>query len=165
VLAVDANFRRPRLAEAMGQSSGSTGLADLLQGSAGIDEAIIDIGDGVSVMPAGTPAGRVFDRLNNGTFDGIMSELRGRFDLIMFDAAPAVVAGDAMVLANKVDAAVLVVRAHQEHRGLVARMINRLTEARCELLGVLLNRQRGMAGGYLRKNYAAMAEYGSNSAA
>jgi hypothetical protein len=32
------------------------------------------------------------------------------------------------------------------------------------LLGVLLNRPRGIAGGYLKKNYAAMAEYARSGA-
>ena len=161
VLVVDANFRRPRLADAMGLVNDGPGLADLLTGTAIIDQAIQDAGDGVSVIGAGSPANRVFERLANGTFESLIAELRGRFDLIIFDAPPAVVAGDAMMLANKVDAAVLVVRAHQEHRGLVARMIHRLSEARCELLGVMLNRPRGVAGGYLKKNYATMAGYGA----
>lgn len=163
VLVVDANFRRPRLAQAMEVSGEGPGLGDLLSGAATLDEAIVDAGGvssgGVSVIPAGTPANRVIERLNNGLFDSMVAELRGRFDLIIFDAPPAVVAGDAMVLANKVDAAVLVVRAHAEHRGLVARMINQLADARCELLGVLLNRPRGTAGGYFKKNYATMAQY------
>ncbi len=165
VLAIDANFRRPRLAQAMGLPSEGPGFADLLSGAATIDQATLDAGNGITVIPAGTPANRVFDRLNNGMFDSVMAELRGRYDLIIFDAPPAVVSGDALVLANKVDAAVLVVRAHQEHRGLVARMINRLAASRSELLGVVLNRPRGIAGGYLKKNYATMAEYSVNTTA
>jgi len=104
----------------------------------------------------------MIDRVNSAAFDSLIAQLRSSFDLVIFDAPPAVVAGDAMLLANKVDAAVLVVRAQQEHRGLVLRMMNKLADTRCELLGVLLNRPRGVAGGYLKKNYAAMAEYGVN---
>lgn len=164
VVVIDANFRRPRLAEAMGVSGDGMGLADLLHGAATIDQAVVDAGEGIHVIPAGSHANRVFDRVNNGAFDGMVAELRGRYDLIIFDAPPAVVCGDALILANKVDAAVLVVRAHQEHRGLVARMVHRLSDARSELLGVLLNRPRGIAGGYLKKNYATMAGYGTNAA-
>lgn len=159
VLVVDANFRRPRLAKAMGVSDVGPGLGDLLSDAATLEQAIIDTGDGISVISAGTPANRVFDRLSNGAFDSLVAELREQFDLILFDAPPAVVAGDALALANRVDAAVLVVRAHQEERGLVVRVMNRLAEARCEMLGLLLNRPRGITGGYLRKNYATMAEY------
>ena len=163
VLVVDANFRRPRLAQAMGLANDAVGLADLLSGTATLDQAIVDAGDGISVISAGTPANRVFDRLSNGTFESLVAEWRGQFDLIIFDAPPVIVAGDAMVLANKVDAAVLVVRAHQEHRGLVARMMHRLADARCEMLGVLLNRPRGITGGYFKKNYATMAQYTAGS--
>lgn len=165
VLLVDANFRRPGLQKAMGVSEDALGLGDVLTGSANVDEAIHDVGDGVHVMPAGTPANRVFEKLNNGVIDGVLADLRSRYDLVIFDTPPAVVAGDALMLANKLDAAVLVVRANQEHRGLVARMINRLSESRCELVGVLLNRPRGIAGGYLKKNYATMADYSKGGSA
>ncbi len=162
VLVVDTNFRRPRLAAAMGVASDGPGLGDLLVGAASIDDAIIDAGPGTSIISAGTPANRVLERLNDDRFDGLVAELRGRFNLIIFDAPPAVVAGEAMVLANKLDAAVLVVRASQEKRGLVARLINQIADARCELLGILLNRPRGTAGGYFKKNFATMAEYATS---
>lgn len=159
VLVVDANFRRPRLAELFGVEPEVRGLGDLLTGEASLDETIHESEHEISVIASGTPANRVFERLNNGRFDGLVAELRDRFDLIIFDAPPAVVAGDAMVLANKVDAAVLVVRAHREQRGLVGRLLGQFSQAQAELLGILLNRPRGTAGGYFRKNFAAMASY------
>lgn len=163
VLVVDTNFRRPRLAEAMGISASGQGLGDVLVEAASLDEAIVETDDGISVLPAGGPANRIFERLNNDRFETTIAELRGRFDTIIFDAPPAVVAGDAMVLANRVDAAVIVVRANQEQRGLVARLINQLADARCDLIGILLNRPRRTAGGYFKKNYKAMASYTDHS--
>lgn len=159
VVVVDANFRRPRLAEAMGCSSSGNGLGDVLAGAAELDEALVESESGVHVLSAGHSSNRVFERLNNERFEMIVAELRGRFDTIIFDAPPAVVAGDAMVLANRVDAAVIVVRANQEQRGLVARLINQLSDARCDLVGILLNRPRRTAGGYFKQNYQAMASY------
>jgi capsular exopolysaccharide synthesis family protein len=168
VCVVDANFRRPRLLEAMelpdDAHTAGAGLGDLLSGSASLDDALVDAGGNISVIGAGTPANRVIDRFNNGLFESLIAELRGRFDLVIFDAPPAVVAGDALVLANKLDASILIVRAHTEHRGLVARMIRQISDSRSELLGVVLNRPRGTAGGYLKKNYAAMAEYSTGKA-
>ncbi len=162
VLVVDANFRRPRLAEAMGVANDGPGFGDLLVNAASLDDAIVESEDGIGVIPAGTPTNRVFERLNNHRLDHLMAELRGRYDLTIYDAPPAVVAGESMVLANEVDATMLVVRAHQEKRGLVARLINQLDDARCHLMGVLLNRPRGTAGGYFKKNFATMAEYAEN---
>lgn len=165
VLLVDANFRRPGLGKAMGVNDDAAGLGDVLSSAISVDEAIHEGSEGISVMPAGTPANRVIERLNNGIIDGVLADLRSRYDLIIFDTPPAVVAGDALMLANKVDAAILVIRANQEHRGLVARMINRLSDSRCSLIGVLLNRPRNIAGGYLKKNYAAMADYARSDSA
>jgi hypothetical protein len=51
------------------------------------------------------------------------------------------------------------VRAFQEQRGLVQRIVNQLGDVRAQLVGVVLNRPRNTAGGYLRKNYEAMAAY------
>jgi capsular exopolysaccharide synthesis family protein len=162
VLVVDANFRRPRLAEAMGVANDGPGFGDLLVNAASLDDAIVESEHGIGVIPAGTPANRVFERLNNHRLENLMAELRGRYDLTIYDVPPAVVAGESMVLAGEVDAAMLVVRAHQEKRGLVARLINQLDDARCQLMGVLLNRPRGTAGGYFKKNFATMAEYAEN---
>ncbi|MHC4946888.1 MAG: GumC family protein [Planctomycetota bacterium] len=160
VLLVDANFRRPGLAQHL-DASNEPGFGDALAGDIELDQAISGVGDGIFVMGAGSSGNRMFERLGNGAFDQLAAELRGRFDLVIFDTPPAVVAGEAMALASKVDAAVLVVRANQEQRGLVSRLLHQLSDAHCDLLGIILNRPRGTAGGYFKKNYAAMARYGA----
>lgn len=163
VVVLDANFRRPRLAQAMDVPTDSPGLGDVLCGEVDLDQAMVESSCGVQVLTAGTPANRLFERLGGEQFDHLIAELRTRFDVVLVDAPPAVVAGDAFMLSNKLDATVLVVRANREQRGLVARLINQFTNARSELLGVLLNRPRGTAGGYFKKNYEAMAEYAAKS--
>ena len=162
VVVVDANFRRPRLAKVLGAEESAPGLGDVLAGAASVDEAVFELEHGISLMPAGSPGNRIYEALNTRQFDSLQAELRDRFDLIIFDAPPAVVAGEAMALANRVDAAVLVVRAGQEQRGLVGRLIGQLADAHCDLIGILLNRPRGTAGGYFKKNFAAMAAYSAD---
>ena len=159
VAIVDANFRRPRLAKMMGIDEEQAGLGDVLFESSSLDAALQSVEGGVQVLTAGTAAHRLVDRLNTENMDAVVAELRGRFDLVLFDTPPAVVAGEAMVVASKVDAAVLVVRASQEQRGLVARLIGQLHDGNCDLIGILLNRPRGTAGGYFKKNFATMASY------
>lgn len=159
VLVIDANFRRPGVPRALGVREDAPGLGDVLAGTATSEQCVQRAGDGLDALTAGTPATRIFERLNTNRFDALIAELRPRYDLIVVDAPPAVVAGEAMVLANKADAVVLVVRANQEQRGLVARLIRQLNDLRCDFVGVILNRPRGTAGGYYRKNYATIAEY------
>lgn len=165
VVVLDANFRRPRLAQAMDVPTDRPGLGDVLCDEARLDDVLLQSSCGVMVLTAGTPANRLFERLGSEQFDHLLAELRGTFDVIIVDSPPAVVAGDAFMLANKLDATVLVVRANREQRGLVARLINQFSDARSELLGVLLNRPRGTSGGYFKKNYEAMAEYAAKPGA
>jgi Mrp family chromosome partitioning ATPase len=149
----------------LGVGDDEPGLGDVLLGKLSPDQAARPTDSGIHVVTAGTPANRVFERLNNGQFDRLIAELRSRFDLVLVDAPPAVVAGDALALAGKLDSAVMVVRAYQEQRGLVARLLNQLVDAHCEVLGIVLNRPRGTAGGYFKKNFAEMARYGATPAA
>ena len=53
----------------------------------------------------------------------------------------------------------LAVRSFQEQRGLVARLVAQLGDVHGHLIGAVLNRPKNTAGGYLRKNYEAMAGY------
>jgi capsular exopolysaccharide synthesis family protein len=159
VIVIDANFRRPRLAQAMGVDESGPGLGDVLAGDLPGTDAITVTEYGVDIMKAGTPEKRIFERLNNGQFDALIGSFRDRYDLVLVDAPPVVVSGDALGLASKLDAAILIVRANREQRGLVARLIHQLGEAHCELLGIVLNRPRGTAGGYFKKNFKAMAKY------
>lgn len=163
VLVVDANFRRSHLAAAMGIEPDSKGLGDVLQGSISFADAIRPAGGDIDVLSAGTPASRIFELLSSSKLEATLAEAAQRYDFVLVDLPPAVVAGDAFAVANKVDATVLVVRAMQEQRGLVARLINQLSDVRGKCLGVVLNRPKNTAGGYLRKNYEVMATYSAKS--
>jgi succinoglycan biosynthesis transport protein ExoP len=159
VLLVDANLRRPRLAEIAGQNPEHPGLGDLLAGEAELEQCLVDCGRGLHLLPAGTAANRVVERLNTAAATGVLESLGRRFDAVIVDAAPWVVAGDAQALAARVDGTILVVRAWQEERGLVARMVTQLASSKAVFLGAILNRPRNTTGGYFRKNFQAMARY------
>ncbi|MFM7135308.1 MAG: GumC family protein [Planctomycetota bacterium] len=163
VVVVDANFRRSRLAAAMGTEPDAKGLGDVLKGAAPLSECVRDAGGGVDILPAGTLENRVFEMLGTSRMDAVIAELSANHDVVIVDVPPAVVAGDGLAVANKVDGTVLVVRAFQEQRGLVNRMVGQLHDVRGQIVGAVLNRPTLTAGGYLRRNYEAMAEYGEKA--
>lgn len=163
VLVVDANFRRSRLASAMGTEPDAVGLGDVLRGQVSLGDAIRPAGGDVDILSAGTPDSRVFEMLPTPKFDAMIAEASGRYDIVLVDVPPVVVASDALTIANKVDGTIVIVRAFQEQRGLVARMVSQLGDVRSQIVGVVLNRPRNTAGGYLRKNYEAMASYSTKA--
>ncbi|MAI67442.1 MAG: hypothetical protein CMJ26_06160 [Phycisphaerae bacterium] len=156
---LDCNFRRPCLASMFEFDDVASGVADLLVGSASIAGCVQTTESGVDVISAGTPANRISQRLGSEKMKSILAELRDSYDLVLIDAPPSIVAGDALLLANLVDALALVVHSDRDERGLVARVLRELGESRAEILGVMLNAAVGTVGGYFRKNYLAMVSY------
>ncbi len=156
---IDCNFRRPCLASMFGFDDASDGVADVLAGGTSIDDIIHHTDSGVDLIAAGNPANRLFQRLGSEKMKSVLAELRAKYDLVLIYAPPSIVAGDALLLANLVDAITLVVHSDRDDRGLVARVLRELGESRAEVLGVLLNAAVGTVGGYFRKNYLAMVSY------
>jgi tyrosine-protein kinase Etk/Wzc len=159
VVIVDCNFRRPAAASMFDIDDASVGVADLLTGSVEIEKVTHQTDSGVSIIPAGTPANRLYQRLGSERMKSVLAQLRSNFDLVLIDAPPSIVAGDAILLANLVDAITLIVRSDRDERGLIARVLRELVESRGEMLGVTLNAAKGTTGGYFRKNYLAMVNY------
>ena len=163
VVVLDCNFRRPNVGNMFDFDDASLGVADALAGSVEITSTILTTESGIDVICAGTPANRLFQRLGSEKMKSLMQELRAKYDLVLIDAPPSIVAGDAVLLANLVDAITLVVHSDRDERGLVARVLRELGESRAEILGVTLNAAVGTVGGYFRKNYLAMISYSEQS--
>ncbi|MEO0512495.1 MAG: polysaccharide biosynthesis tyrosine autokinase [Planctomycetota bacterium] len=164
VLVIDANTRRPNLHNIYQDSEGP-GLADIIVGAVTLDEAVRQTQTpNVHFLPAGSPANRAFESTASPRVDELLTSVRDRYDIVLLDVAPAIVSGDANGLANRCDASILVARAFNEKRGMVARLKNNLVEAKCEFLGVVVNAVRASAGGYFKENMQRTHEYQSRPA-
>ena len=159
VLVVDGDFRRPGLAQQLGLADGGTGLGDVLGGSGNLSSVAIRTEAGFDLVGAGTEGSRVVDRLGSPRMDELLSQAREQWDLILFDAPPALAAGDAVTIASKSDGAVLVVHAGHDDRGLLIRLANAVKQAGTSVFGVVLNRARTESGGYFKKNFRIMRDY------
>jgi capsular exopolysaccharide synthesis family protein len=159
VALVDANFRRPRIAELMGFDATEPGFGEVLVGDATLREVVHETQDGLFVLTAGDAPARIVERLSTESVAAVVAELEKTTDLVLVDAPPLVVAGESLAMASSVDASLLIARAYSEQKGLVARLIHQLSDQSSEFLGVILNRPRTTAGGYFRENFKAMASY------
>jgi protein-tyrosine kinase len=160
VLVIDANFRRPAIHRIFDGREGP-GLSDVLaNGGLGLTETVQKTGvEHIHLLSAGSADKRLFERLSTAPMAEVLREAGEQYDIVLVDVAPAMVAGDALALANRCDATMLVVRAMGEKRGLVARLRNELAETRTDFLGVLVNGVRSSAGGYLKGNILASHKY------
>ncbi len=159
VLLVDANFRRPAIARALGLSDGP-GLGEVLAGESTLESAAQETDTAnLSVLTAGAVGERRVERLMSDSMARLMAEAKQGYDFVVVEVPPTVVSGDALGVAQHCDASVLVVKAMSDKRGLVARLRNELSETHAEFLGVVITGVRSSVGGYLRQNIEAHREY------
>ncbi|MEM7680381.1 MAG: AAA family ATPase [Planctomycetota bacterium] len=159
VALVEANFRRPRMAGLIGLPE-TPGLIDVLEGRASLDDATHVLeGVSVAVIPAGNLEGARAEMLEGAAFRSLLGRLETEYDLVVIDTAPALLTAEARLLVKQVDALAIVVRAGDDKRGMLGRMIGQLDGNRADLLGVILNGVRSAAGGYFRENYEQFYAY------
>ncbi|MBM4112645.1 MAG: hypothetical protein FJ253_04615, partial [Phycisphaerae bacterium] len=116
VLVIDANFRRPEIASAMGGKDAAPGLADLLAGVGSLESSVQSLG-GIDLLSAGTPENRIVERFATAKLDQVIADARRLYDVVLIDTPPAIVAGEVMTIANRVDATLLIVHAWNDQRG------------------------------------------------
>lgn len=139
VAVIDGDLARPGLAPMLGLGS-SRGVADVLDGSAGLDDILLRGEDGGPLLvPAGGPE-------TNGHRRGlasIVNSLREYNDIVIVDTPSLCDAADAAILGRGADGVVLVVRAGATKEEALVTALDALIDA--PLLGCVLNDHDGRA--------------------
>jgi len=140
VLLVDCDFYRARLHQVFGVAN-SPGLADLLLGSAAVEQVVRPTSvERVSVIPAGPlPPVNPTDLLGGDVMRSLLASLAGDFDLVVLDTPPVLTNANAPILATQTDGVVLVVRAGQTDRDTAREAMQQLATVGARVLGTVLN--------------------------
>lgn len=163
VLLIDANFRRPALQELLGTAE-STGLSNLLIKEGSLESAVVatDV-PLLSLLGAGPTPPNPTELLGSEQLRALLAEAVERYDQVIIDTAPVLLASDAAVLAPAVDGLVLVVRASESSRGIARRAIGLLNSVGAHMFGAVLNAAQVRRGGYFREQLRAYYDYQPNA--
>ncbi len=156
-LLVDADLRRPAINQIFGTRK-DPGLSDVLAGKADWREAVLESADfimggldfeqlmrfpgieNLKVLNCGTQPGNVIDILDSANWTELMEELKGEFDMIIFDAPPTLLFVDSVMIAKHAsDGVVLVYKAGKIARGALKRAKEQITGVNARMIGVVLN--------------------------
>ena len=140
VLLVDADLRRPSIHKTLGMGPRS-GLSNVLTGSATLEQTITPstILPNLFVLPAGTPPPNPAELLASSNMKDVLAELRGQYDHIVIDTPPTLSVTDAVVLSQRVDAIILVIRSGHTTKQALRRARDVLMQVNAHVTGVLLN--------------------------
>jgi capsular exopolysaccharide synthesis family protein len=137
----DADLRRAGVSHTFGLQA-RRGLADLLSGSARLQEVITQVPDvpNLSVVPSGTAEQNPGELMTDASICRAVTALRQRFHFVVFDSPPILPFADARVLSTLVDGVIVVVRYGKTTRAAITRSLEVLSEIHAApILEVVLN--------------------------
>ena len=138
VLLVDADLRRPKLADYMG-IEGAVGLTDVLVGRAELTDVIQPWGRAqLFVLPGGRIPPNPSELLGSARMTHLIAEFNRTFDVVIFDAAPLLPVTDAAILAKNVGGAIIVVAAGRTHKNQLKSAISVLDNVGAPISGLVL---------------------------
>jgi capsular exopolysaccharide synthesis family protein len=174
VLLIDANFRRPRLMAIFNTQQGSAnnailsspGLSALLTGQCGLQDAIRSSGmEWLEIIESGQMPANPAEVLGSQAMDHLIKQQREKYDYVILDGPPVLLASEAKILARRVDATILVFNAAITKRGTAMRTISELRQVDAEILGCVLLGVKILKGGYFRELFKSYQEYQPAAAA
>lgn len=159
VLLVDANLRRPSLQNVFSAIK-AKGLSNLLIGEGVLESFVVKTElPLLDVLGSGPLPPNPAELLGGEPCRAFLLEARSRYDQVIIDAPPVLLASDASVLSTLVDGVILVVRAKENSRGVARRAITTLSDVNAHLFGAVLNAAQVTRGGYFREQLRAFYEY------
>jgi non-specific protein-tyrosine kinase len=139
VILVDCDLRRPAQHIIFGLSN-TAGLTNLFLEDAPPRELLQPTPQaGLRVLTSGPLPPNPAELVGSRKMERIVETLKGDADIVLFDTPPIIAVTDAAVLASKLDAVILVVRAGKAKRDLVRKARDLLQKVNARLLGVVLN--------------------------
>ncbi|MCH8564893.1 polysaccharide biosynthesis tyrosine autokinase [Nesterenkonia sp. LB17] len=136
VLVIDADLRRPRVADYFGLE-GAVGLTNVLIGKVDLADVVQYWGPhDLAVLPAGDIPPNPSELLGSPSMDALLRFVEDQFDVVLIDAPPLAVT-DAAVLATRATGAIMVVAAGKTTRQRFTRSISSLESVGAKLFGVV----------------------------
>ena len=154
VLLIDADLRRPAVAQTLGLLDGHVnGLADVIANeTATLASAARRVEPfTLSVVPAGSPRPQIHKVLRSPRLARLLDEARAQYDAIIIDTPPLLPVVDSALLARLVDGLLVVVAANQTPRKLLGEALNLVDPAK--VMGIVVNRDDRPLFGYYDEYY------------
>jgi len=142
-LVVDCDLRRPTVHKLFALER-RHGMVEVLSEGLHIKSAIKKTSlDNLDIITAGKAAPQPTELFDPRAIGKLIHDLKFYYDYVFVDAPPVIPVSDPMLLAQELDAAILVVKAGGTPREVVKRATEILTTNNSNLLGIVLNNVKG----------------------
>lgn len=140
VLLVDADLRKPAVAETLGMEQMQQGTCELLKGMCTMKQVVRNFGnENLSVITGGQIQRHPQHILGDEKLAEIMEKQKAEGGLIILDTPPCGILSDASILAKYADACLFVVRYDYAKAGTIRNGMEEIAEMGTPFLGGILN--------------------------
>ncbi len=138
-IVVDCDLRRSMLSKGVAKESG-VGLIEVVSGECALEDAIQRDGQtDLDILPLASATFTPKDLFGTKAFAELLEELRGRYDLVILDTAPALGIADTREVARQADAVIVSAVWRKSAVGALVRVVELLRGAGANVTGVVLN--------------------------
>ncbi|MEZ5659779.1 MAG: polysaccharide biosynthesis tyrosine autokinase [Burkholderiaceae bacterium] len=140
-LLIDANLRKPRVAECLGMPVDSPGISNLISGKEPSRACMHALPETrLIVLPAGTFNVNPQELFLSPRFSRMLDSLASLFEVVIIDTPAVEPASDSVLLASMISSSVVVAERSRAGQERVRRSIALLSDAGSKVLGVVMNR-------------------------
>ena len=148
VLLIDGDLRKPT-AHYTFRLENHTGLTNVLTRQSALGQAAQSTEvPNLYVLTSGPIPPNPSELLASKQMGEVLGEMKERFDMVIFDTPPILAVADAQILANQVDASLLIVSSSKTEKEAALKAKELLTQAKSKLLGAVLNNRKMEEGNY-----------------
>lgn len=142
VLIVDADLRRPRVAEYFG-IEGAVGLTTVLLGEIAFNEAKVSHpGTMLDILTSGEIPPNPAEMLTSDAMTRLLEEASEQYEYVIIDSPPVLSVADANLLATVVDGAIIIVDASKTRRTSLVHAATSFESAGGRVIGMVLNKAK-----------------------
>ncbi|MDI3092382.1 CpsD/CapB family tyrosine-protein kinase [Priestia megaterium] len=148
VLLIDADLRKPTVHYTF-RLENHAGLTNVLTRQSTLGQAVqeTEVRD-LYVLTSGPIPPNPSELLASNQMEELLKEMKQQFDMVIFDTPPILAVADAQILANQVDASILVVSSGKTDKEAALKAKELLVHAKSKLLGAVLNNRKADSGNY-----------------
>ncbi|WP_172970122.1 polysaccharide biosynthesis tyrosine autokinase [Erythrobacter sp. THAF29] len=156
-LLIDADLRRPSIADLVDCDSSQPGLVEVVLGHATMEQALYrDVHENLEILPMGTRPPNPPDLLSSNALRDFLATCRDQYSIVLIDSPPVLGIADAPILSGLVDATVFVVEANSAKSGDAVNAVKRLRGAGGNIIGAVLTKYVPLKAG---QGYGQEYEY------
>ena len=139
VLLIDADLRKPTMHYTFLKTI-TPGLTNLLTSHWNLNQVVKETGvNGLDLITSGPIPSNPAELLGLSSMDKLITEVKEKYDIIIFDAPPVLSVSDAQILTNKCDGTIIVISSNSTEKVNAIKAKEVLQASNANIIGTILN--------------------------